>query len=172
MRWVLTCLVLYTLAVGGARAASPQAQPWRTLTNDRVGYSLSYPPRWKIAGKVVATQFAAAARCQSVRFVDRAGPSEVRQSIVQVCWKLVTRDTSLDSYMRKTYARRLSSFFVKTTLGGVPAYRSRTGTKNRTFFLQTNDYRLQVVAGVAAGPLRRAVRVAQVNRILRSFAVT
>jgi hypothetical protein len=96
----------------------------------------------------------------------------VRQSIVQVCWKPVTRDTSLDSYMRKTYARRLSSFFVKTTLGGVPAYRSRTGTKNRTFFLQTNDYRLQVVAGVAAGPLRRAARVAQVNRILRSFAVT
>src|SRR5512132_1940821 len=172
MRWVVTCLVLYTLAVGGGSAASQQARPWRTLTNDRIGYSMSYPPRWKIAGKVVATQFAAAARCQSVRFVDRAGPSEVRQSIVQVCWKPVTGDTSLDAYMRKTYGRRLPSFFVKTRLGGVPAYRSRTGTKNRTFFLQTNDYRMQVVAAVAAGPLRRAARVAQVNRILRSFAVT
>jgi hypothetical protein len=172
MRWVLTCAALCALAAGGSSAGSPQARPWRTLTNDRVGYSLSYPPRWKIGNKVVATQFAAAARCQSVRFVDRAGPSEVRQSIVQVCWKAVIGDTSLDSYMRKTYGRRLSSFFVKTTLGGVPAYQSRTGTKNRTFFLQTNDYRLQVVAGVAAGPLRRAVRVAQVNRILRSFSVT
>jgi hypothetical protein len=172
MRWILTSLVLCALATGGTSAGSPQAQPWRTLTNERVGYSLSYPPRWRIVGKVVATQFAAAARCQSVRFIDRAGPSEVRQSIVQVCWKPVTGDASLDSYMQKTYGRRLSSFFAKTTLGGVPAYRSRTGTKNRTFFLQTTDYRLQVVAGVAAGPLRRAARVAQVNRILRSFAVT
>src|SRR4029450_9338078 len=132
MRWVLTCLALYALVVSGPSVGSTQAQPWRALKNERVGYSLSYPPRWKSAAKVVATQSAAAARCQSVRFVDRAGPSEVRQSIVQVCWKAVTGDTSLDSYMRKTYGRRLSSFFVKTTLGGVPAYQSRTGTKNRT----------------------------------------
>ncbi|HEX2344185.1 MAG TPA: hypothetical protein VHI98_27185 [Vicinamibacterales bacterium] len=172
MRWVLTCLALYALIVTGPSAGSTQAQPWRTLKNERVGFSLSHPPRWKIAGKVVATQFVAAARCQSVRVVDRAGPSEVRQSIVQVCWKPITGDTSLDAYMRKTYGRRLPSFFVKTRLGGVPAYRSRTGTKNRTFFLQTNDYRMQVVAAVAAGPLRRAARVAQVNRILASFTVT
>jgi hypothetical protein len=172
MRWVLTCLALYSLAAGGLSAGSTQAQPWRTLKNDRVGYSLSYPRGWKIAGKVVATQFAAAARCQSVRVVDRAGPSEVRQSIVQVCWKPVTGGTSLDAYMRKTYGRRLSSFFAKTKLGGMPAYRSRTGTRNRTFFLQTKDYRLQVVSGVVAGPLRRAARVAQVNRILASFSLT
>jgi hypothetical protein len=31
---------------------------------------------------------------------------------------------------------------------------------------------MQVVAAVAAGPLRRAARVAQVNRILASFTVT
>jgi hypothetical protein len=172
MRWVLTCFALYALVVTGPSTGSTHAQPWRTLKNERVGFSLSYPPRWKIAGKVVATQFAAAARCQSVRVVDRAGPSEVRQSIVQVCWKPITGDTSLDAYMRKTYGRRLPSFFVKTRLGGVPAYRSRTGTKNRTFFLQTNDYRMQVVAAVAAGPLRRAARVAQVNRILASLTVT
>jgi hypothetical protein len=165
-------LALYGLVVSGPSAGSTQAQPWRTLKNERVGYLLSYPPNWKIAGKVVATQFAAAARCQSVRVVDRAGPSEVRQSIVQVCWKPITGDTSLDAYMRTTYGRRLASFFLKTRLGGAPAYRSRTGTKNRTFFLQTKDYRMQVVAAVAAGPLRRAARVAQVNRILASFTVT
>src|SRR4029453_8743099 len=156
MRWVLTCLALYGLVVSGPSVGSTQVQPWRALKNKRVGYLLSYPPRWKIAGKVVATQFAAAARCQGVRVVDRAGPSEVRQSIVQVCWKRIRGDTSLDAYMRKTYGRHLRSFFVQTKLGGAPAYRSRTGTKNRTFFLQTTDYRMQVVAGVAAGPTPRA----------------
>jgi len=172
MRWVLTCLALYALAVSGPSGGSTEAQPRRMLKNERVGYSLMYPRSWKIAGKVVATQFAAAARCLSVRVVDRAGPSEVRQSIVQVCWKPIRGHTSLDAYMRKTYGRRLPSFFVKTKLGGAPAYRSRKGTKNRTFFLQTTDYRMQVVAAVAAGPLRRAARVAQVNRILASFKVT
>src|SRR4029450_6005171 len=116
MRWVLTCAALCALAAGGASAGSPQARPWRTLTNDRVGPPRPSPPRWKIAGKVVATQFAAAARCQSVRFIDRAGPSEVRQSIVQVCWKPVTGDASLDSYMQKTYGRRLCDLFVTTHL--------------------------------------------------------
>lgn len=172
MRWVLASLALCALVVSGPSRGSTEAQPWRVLKNERVGYSLKYPASWKITGKVVATQFAAAARCQSVRVVDRAGPSEVRQSIVQVCWRHIRGDTSLDAYMRKTYKRRLSSFFVKTRFGGVPAYRSRTGTKNRTFFLQTKEYRMQVVAAVAAGPRRRAARVAQVNRILASFTVT
>jgi hypothetical protein len=148
-----------------------QAQPWRTLKNDRVGYSLSYPRGWRITGKVVATQFSAAARCQSVRVVDRVTPIEVRQSLVQICWKPATGATTLDAYMRTTYGTRLFDLFTKTRLGGVPAYRTKTGTSSRTFFLQTKDYRLQIVTGVVAAPARRAKRVAQVNRILASFSL-
>ena len=171
MRWVLTCSALCALAVGGTSAGSTQAKPWRTLKNDRVGYSVSYPRGWRIAGKVVATQFSAAARCQSVRVVDRATPTEVRQSLVQICWKPVTGDVSLDTYMRATYGKRLSGLFTLTRLGGAPAYRSRTAARSKTFFLQTKDYRLQIVTGIVAGPARRALRLAQVSRIVASFSL-
>jgi hypothetical protein len=95
----------------------------------------------------------------------------VRQSLVQTCWKRITDASSLDAFMRKTYRSRLSKFFTKTTLGGVPAYRSRTAKSNRTFFLQAPEYRLQLVAAVGAGPARRALRQSQINRILASLAV-
>jgi hypothetical protein len=174
MAW---CLMLAAVALGctSAKQASVEpnehAQGWRSLTNDVVGYSLSYPRAWKLAGRVVATQFASASRCQSVRIVDRATPSEVRQSLVQSCWRPVTDGSSLDTFMRRTYRSRLSRFFIETRLGGVPAYRSRTAKTNRTFFLQTRDYRVQLIAAVVAGPARRALRQAQVNRILASFSV-
>jgi hypothetical protein len=176
-RFLVSCLALAALALGCTTANQSSAQTvgrgqgWRTLTNEVVGYSLSYPPRWKVAGRVVATQFASGTRCQSVRFVDRATPSEVRQSFVQSCWRRNAQSSSLDAFMRKTYGSRLSGFFVKTTLGGVPAYRSRTAKSNRTFFLQTTDYRLQLIAAVVASPARRALRLAQVNRILASLSV-
>ena len=178
-RFLVTCFTLAAIALGCTTAkqssaeaeARAHAQGWRTLTNDVVGYSLSYPRAWKLTGRVVATQFASGARCQSVRFVDRATPSEVRQSFVQSCWKPVTDGSSLDTFMRKTYRSRLSKFFTQTRLGGVPAYRSRTAQSNRTFFLQTKDYRVQLIAAVVAGPARRALRLSQVNRILASLSV-
>jgi hypothetical protein len=150
-----------------------QAPPSRTLRNDRVGYSLSYPRSWKITGKVAATQFAAGARCRSVRVVDfSAGPAAtVRQSFVQVCWKRAA-GLSLDAFMRKTYGGRLADLFERTRLGGVPAYRTRGPRMSRTFFLQTHAYRLQVVATIVAAPAERTKRLAQVNRILASFSVT
>jgi hypothetical protein len=146
--------------------------PWRTLTNGRVGYSLLYPRGWKIAGKVVATQFAARARCRSVRVVDRAGPAEVRQSVVQICWKPITDGSSLVAFMRRTYRSRLSGLFARTTLGGLPAYRTKSRKGNRTFFVQAKKYRMQILASVIAAPPRRARRLAQVNRILASFSLS
>jgi len=149
----------------------------RTLRNDRVGYSLSYPRGWKVGGRAVATEFAARADCQSVRVVDLAAPAdagpgaEVRQSLVQMCWKRVGDGASLDEFMRQTYGGRLSELFEWTRLAGVPAYRAKDGA-SRTFFLQTEMFRLQVVATVVAGPARRAERLAQVNRILTSFSLT
>jgi hypothetical protein len=172
-RFLVWCVTLVVLALGCATAsqATATATGWRKLTNDVVGYSLSYPRGWRLAGRVVATQFASGARCQSVRRVDRSTSSEVRQSLVQSCWRRVTDSSSLDAFMRKTYRSRLSRFFTKTTLGGVPAYRSRTPKTNRTFFLQTKEYRVQLVAAVVAAPARRTLRLSQVNRILASLSV-
>jgi hypothetical protein len=176
-RFLMCCFVLAAVALGCTTAkqssahTGAQAQGWRTLTNDVVGYSLSYPRAWKLAGRVVATQFASGSRCQSVRIVDRATPSEVRQSLLQSCWKPVADGSSLDTFMRRTYRSRLSRFFIETRLGGVPAYRSRTAKNNRTFFLQTRDYRVQLIAAVVAAPARRVLRQSQVNRILASFSV-
>jgi heme A synthase len=173
------CLALCAAALGcvaltqrASGTTHEKQAPWRTLRNARVGYSLSYPSGWKVAGKMVATQFAAHARCQSVRIVDRAGPSEVRQTVVQICWKRVTDGSSLAVFMRRTYGRRLSHLFGRTTLGGVPAYRTRSGSRNRTFFLQKKRYRMQIVSSVVEGPAKRATRLAQVKRILASFTLS
>lgn len=178
-RFVAWCLVLCAVTLGCTTAQrSPaetnlrtQAQAWRTLRNDLVGYSLSYPRAWRVIGRVVATQFASGASCQSVRIVDGGGLSEVRQSFVQSCWKRVKDGASLAAFMRQTYGSRLSTFFAATTLGGVPAFRSRTAKGNRTFFFQTESYRVQIIAVVVAAPARRAARLRQVNRILASFSV-
>jgi hypothetical protein len=79
---------------------------------------------------------------------------------------------SLAAFMRRTYGSRLSRLFTKTTLGGLPAYRTRSGSRNQTFFVQTKRYRMQIVASVVAAPAQRAKRLAQVKRILASFSVS
>jgi hypothetical protein len=142
------------------------------LKNERVGYSLSYPRGWNVAAQVVATQFAAGAKCQSVRVVDMPAktPAGVSQSFVQICWRS-DGGTSLSAFMRATYGPKLSKLFARTLFGGVPAYRTRGGNRNRTFFLQANGYRLQVVATVNTTPTRRTRRLKQVNRMLASFTI-
>jgi hypothetical protein len=154
------------------QSPATQAPRLRTLTNDRIGYSLSYPRAWRIAAKVVATQFAARTRCQTVRVVDRAGLAEVQQ-FVQLCWKPINDGSSLDGFMRSTYGSRLGQLFMRASLGGVPAYRTKTGSTNRTFFVQTKKgYRLQILTAVVAAPTKRRIRIAQVNRILASLSFT
>jgi hypothetical protein len=151
--------------------------PRRMLRNVRVGYSLSYPRGWHITGQVIATEFAAAARCESVRVVDFAppassGPSaEIRHSFVQVCSKRVTDGSSLDEFMRETYGARLSELFGRTTLGATRAYGTKHRGETTTLFLQTPGFRLQIVAAVVAAPSKRALRHSQVARILESFSL-
>ena len=146
------------------------------LRNDGVGYSLSYPRGWKVGGRVVATEFAARAGCQSVRVIDQADPAdagpgaEVRQSLVQICWKRVSDDASLDEFMRKTYGGRLSELFDRIRVAGVPAYRTRDGGTS-TFFLQTEMFRIQILGSVVAEPARSAERLAQVRQIVASFSL-
>jgi hypothetical protein len=176
-RFPLWCSVLCAAAALGCTAvnqpATTQAQRLRMLTNDRVGYSLSYPRTWRVAAKVVATQFAARARCRTVRVVDGAGLAEVRQSFVQLCWKPIKDGSSLAGFMRGSYGSRLDDLFVRASLGGMLAYRTKTGSTNRTFFVQTKKgYRLQIVASVVAAPAKRRTRLAQVNRILASLSLT
>jgi hypothetical protein len=166
---VLACTAVAQPALG---TLDHTQAAWRTLRNERVGYSLLYPRGWKVAAKLVATQFTAHARCQSVRVVDRAGPTELRRSLVQICWKPITDGSSLAAFMRRTYGSRLSHLFTRATLGGAPAFRTRSGNRNRTFFVQTKRYRMQIVASVVAAPARRARRLAQVNRILTSFSLS
>jgi predicted Zn-dependent protease len=174
-RLVVWCTVLCSIALGcSTGSASSGGRPTRTLTNAQAGYTLTYPRGWEIGREVVATQFGAGAKCQSVVVVDSpadAGPADVRQSFVQLCWRPVTGGTSLAAYMRKTYRAQLPRLFRKTRLGGVRAYRTKGSTASRTFFVQGNGHRLQLVATVDTIPSRRLKRLAQVNRILRSFTL-
>ena len=98
--WIAAvCAVALGCATGNQPSAASEAQRWRTLTNDRVGFSLSYPSAWRVSGKVVATQFAAGASCQTPRIVDYTSPSFVRQSFVQLCWKRITDGSSIALFM-------------------------------------------------------------------------
>jgi hypothetical protein len=146
------------------------------LKNDVAGFSLSYPRGWRLAGRVVSTEFASGAGCQSVRVVDLAAPvnagpgAEVHQSLVQLCWRRVSGD-ALEDFMRKTYGDRLSSLFEKTTLAGVSAFRT-VSQYSKTFFVDSGSARLQIVASVVADPGKRALRLAQVGRIVASLSLT
>jgi hypothetical protein len=162
------CALVAAAALPVVASAAP---PDRTLRNDRVGYTLTYPGTWRLATQVVATQFATGGACQSVRVVDDAGTAEVHHSFVQICSRRLTDGSSLAGFMRSTYGGGLSKLFVATRLGGMPAYRTRTGPDNRTFFVQANGYRLQLVAAVATRPSLRAKRLAQLAGILASFSL-
>ena len=157
-------------------AYDPTASARRTLTNSSVGFSLGIPPGWKVTGQVVATEFAAGAACQSVRIVDLQPPpdsgpgAKVLQSFVQICWKRLSGGESFARFVEKTYGERATELLERTELDGVPAYRTKGDGPNLTIFLQTDDHRIQIVASVVAEPMERALRRAQVQRILASFS--
>jgi hypothetical protein len=170
------CAVALVASFASSVAAGASS-PSRTLRNDRVGYSLSYPRGWKVVGQVMATGFAAEAACQSVRVVDFAPPAtvpsgQILQSFVQICWKRVRDGLSLAQFMRKTYGRRLTELFRRTTFRAILAYRARDEVVGRTIFLQTSAYRLQIVAAVVARAPSREKRLAQVERTIASLSVT
>jgi len=189
-RLVSACLAAFLVAgfvSAGAHPARTEAAKqgrdqvpppgYKRLTNDRVGYTFLYPIGWKVAGKVVATEYAGTAACQSVRKVDSAPPADsgpgagVRQSLVQVCWKPVD-DLTLDGFMASTYGARLPSLFGRTRLAGVPAYRTTGTGASATYFLQSNAFRLQLQSSVVDDTAKDSLRSAQVRRIVSSFSLT
>lgn len=159
-------------------AYQPAAPARRTLRNPAVGFSLSFPRSWKVAGQVTATEFAAGSACQSVRVVDfqpsaDSGPgAQVLQSFVQMCWKRLSGGESLAAFMDRTYGEKAAGLFERTELGGAPAYRTKGDGHDATIFLQTDAHRIQIVASVVAEPTKRALRRTQVQRILASFSAT
>jgi hypothetical protein len=150
----------------------------RILRNTSVGFRLTYPRGWKVVRQVVATEFAVGATCQSVQMIDfepasESGPgAKVLQSFVQICWKRLSGGESLARFVERTYGAEAARLFERTELGGVPAYRTKGDGPNVTIFLQTDAHRIQIVASVVAEPTKRALRLAQVQRILASFSAT
>lgn len=150
----------------------------RILRNTSVGFRLTYPRGWKVLRQVVATEFAVGATCQSVQMIDfepasDSGPgAKVLQSFVQICWKRLSGGESLARFVERTYGAEAARLFERTELGRVPAYRTKGDGPNVTIFLQTDAHRIQIVASVVAEPTKRALRRAQVQRILASFSAT
>jgi hypothetical protein len=163
------------LAESTAEATAPGN---RILRNRTVGFRLMYPRSWHVVRQVVATEFAVGAACRSVQVIDfrpppGSGPgAQVLQSFVQICWKRLSGGESLAEFIEKTYGRKASSLFERTELSRVPAYRTKGDGLNATIFLQTDAHRLQIVVAVVAAPKKRALRQAQVQRILASFDLT
>ena len=149
---------------------------WERLTDPSIGFSLCYPADWSVGDQVIATQFAAGARCRSVRVIDFAPPPDsgaaaaMEQSLVQICANPLETDDSLDQYMRRVYGDSLEDAFAITDLNGTPAYQSAEGGHTRTIFAQFRNSLIQIVATVAASPERTPERQKQVEKILESFA--
>jgi len=160
-------------------AASSESTPASIgrLENAEVGYSLLYPTDWRIAAKVVATEFANTGQCESVGVVDAApppgsGPAPfILRSFVQICVKPVTDGLSLDEFMRRTYGPALFRSFSPAQLGGRPGYRADAGAAQTTIFLQTRAHRIQIVAGVKTGADLETRRAAEVRAILDSVSI-
>jgi hypothetical protein len=173
----MVCLLVTAVALAGA-AGSPAAPPASVsrLENPEVGYSLRYPADWRIAGQLVATEFANAARCESVRVVDAEPPADsgpaafVLRSFVQICAVPVTDGLSLDEFMGRTYGPALSGLFSPTPVGGWPGYRADGGASQSIIVLQTRGHRIQIVSGVTTRPDLAARRAAEVRAILDSLS--
>jgi len=149
----------------------------RRLVNATVGYSLDYPPDWKVQGQVVATDFALGAQCQSVEIVDflppeGSGPGAViLHSFVQICARPLGDGLTLEAFMRQTYGEALGTQFEATQLGDVPAYRTKLNGPDATVFVHTDRYRLQIVSAVVAEPAMEEARAAEIRQVLESLVV-
>ena len=148
---------------------------WLALTDPTLGLSLFYPPDWSVDGVVVATQFSAAARCRSVRFVDFEPPPDsgaaapIQQSLVQVCAQPKEQVGSLDQYMRRVYGESFDRTFALVELQGSRAYEAKGTGSSRTIFAETHNDLVQIVAAIATSPEKFSERQTQVRKILRSL---
>ena len=162
-RFVVWSAAVCAVALGCATAKSAERRepcPEVAHADERPG-RLRPPilgPRHRGGGR----QFGGAS-CQTARIVDSrplARTTVLRPALLEVDRRRVVPRGIHAADVRGT-AR---CFFVRTRLGGEPAYRPGSNA-NRTFFVQSADHRIQIVAGVVASPARRPARLAQVNRI-------
>jgi hypothetical protein len=162
--------------VSTAATQTETASTGGILVDDEVGYSLSYPRTWKVAGALVATQFGAGADCRSVEIVDRepppdAGPgAQVLSSLVQVCSRRLTDGPRLEEFLRRTYDEAILARFRRTKVGGARAFTTGAAVNSITF-LETDAHRLQVVTAVVADPAEREQRITEVEAVLESFSL-
>lgn len=140
-----------------------------------MGYSLAYPRDWHVTSRVVATEFASDAQCESVQIIDSGPPPEsgsiavVLRSFVQVCRRPVADGSTLSQFMRRTYGEQLR-LFESTELGGHSAFRTKSREADTTIFVQTDVHRLQVVASVNTDARMQPQRLREVQDILDSFS--
>jgi len=152
----------------------PASTPgFQLLANTSIGFRLAFPDDWQLHGQVVATEFAEGAGCQSVETIDHQ-PSEgstalILHSFVQICARPLEDTLTLDQFMLQTYGNLPGERFEPVELSGQPAYRSRKEGADATIFVQTENYRIQIVSAVAADPEVFSIRTAQVQAILESF---
>jgi len=142
------------------------------LTNPALGFRLNFPDDWQLRGQVVATEFAVGAECQSVEIIDFQPPEGstglILHSLVQVCARPLEDALTLEQFMRQTYSLP-GEALEPVEFSGQPAYRSRQEGPDATIFVQTEDYRIQIVSAVAAEPEMFPIRTAQVQAILETF---
>jgi hypothetical protein len=143
------------------------------LTVPALGFSLIFPDDWQLHGQVIATEFADGAACQSAEIIDFQPPEGstalILRSLVQICARPLEDALTLNQFMRETYSGLVEEQFEPVSLSGHPAYRSRTEGPDATVFVQTDDYRIQIVSAVAAEPEASLMRTAQVHAILESL---
>jgi len=154
----------------------PASTPgFQMLTNPAAGYRLIFPDDWQLRGKVVATEFAATAECQAVEIVDFQPPEDssalILLSLVQICARPLGDTLALDQFMLQTYGTLPGEQFEPVEFSGQPAYRSRKEGPDTTIFVQTENYRIQIVSAVAAEPEVLPIRAAQVQAILETFTL-
>ena len=159
-------------------AQAPAPEVFSRLANEEVGYSLVYPSEWTVRGQVVWRQFAndPNAQCRSVEVTDAqlppgSGIPFEPHSNVQVCAKPLTDTLSLDEFMHQIYNDGRLADFEIVDLNGTTVYRTTSEVLTSIVFLQTKDYRLEILTTVATLPDKMAERFSQVQAIIDSFQV-
>jgi len=145
------------------------------LTNPTLGFRLTFPDDWQLRGQLVATEFAVGAECQSAEIIDFQPPegstAMILHSLVQICARPREDALTLEQFMRQTYSSLPGETLEPVEFSGQPAYRTRKEGPDATMFVQTEDYRIQIVSAVAAEPEALPIRTAQVQAILETFTL-
>ena len=127
------------------------------LVNEEVGYSFDYPSHWRERDTIEPTPLASGSgsRCDAVggspQFRPGSEPSGVAfdlYSFVQVCFSPLLSGAILDQFIQQAYGELDDAAIVD--VNGTTAYRFANPLERRDShmlqFLQTEDYRLEILA--------------------------